>query len=34
MEPVASTPAALARTQREDHAKWGRLITEQRILPE
>ena len=34
MEPVASTPAALARTQRDDHAKWGRLIRDQRILPE
>jgi tripartite-type tricarboxylate transporter receptor subunit TctC len=34
MEPVASSPAALARTQRDDHAKWGRLIRDQRILPE
>jgi tripartite-type tricarboxylate transporter receptor subunit TctC len=34
MEPVASTPVALARTQRDDHAKWGRLIRDQRILPE
>ena len=34
MEPVASTPAALARTQRDDHAKWGLLIRDQRIQPE
>ena len=31
IEPATSTPEALAQTLREDHARWGRVITEANI---
>jgi tripartite-type tricarboxylate transporter receptor subunit TctC len=34
MEPVPGSPQGLARTQRDDFAKWERLIQEQKILPQ